>query len=93
MANKALWEVLDNIKDIDITETYEFCDAVMAELGDGYEVEIWNWDDYEASQLTNSVVEWIADYSKDKEVVDLQSETKWNNDESACFTVVALKVK
>ena len=91
--NKALWEVLDKIKIDAIEDTYEFCDAVEAEFGNEYEVEVWNWDDYEASQLANSIVEWIADHSKGKELIDLQSETKWTETEDACFTVVVLRTK
>lgn len=92
MANKALWEVLDNTK-TNIEDVYEFCDEVLAEFGDGYDVEIWDWDDYEPSELVNSVAQWIADQSKGREVVDLQSKEKWNADETACFTVVVIKTK
>ena len=47
MANKALWEVLDKIKiKYDDFSPCEFCDQIETEMGEGYEIEVWDHDDY-----------------------------------------------
>lgn len=94
MANKALWEVLNNIHisyddlDFDI-----LIDQIQDAMGDEYEVDIWDHDDFSSGELVNNVVEWINDTSKNKIVKDLQAETWWTSDNEKCFTVVVLKIK
>lgn len=94
MANKALWEVLDNIHisyddlDFDI-----LIDQIQDAVGDEYEVDIWDHDDFSSGELANNIVGWINDTSKNKIVEDLQAETWWTSDNEKCFTVVMLKTK
>lgn len=94
MSNKALWEVLDNIKIQNTDEMYEetFHEKIEAAM-EGYEVEEWDHDDFAASEIAESTIEWIADMSKGKIVEDLQVGTWWTEDEDACFTVVVIKTK
>lgn len=94
MANKALWEVLDNIHisyddlDFDI-----LIDQIQDAVGNEYEVDIWDHDDFSSGELANDIVGWINDTSKNKTVEDLQAETWWTSDNEKCFTVVMLKTK
>jgi len=94
MANKALWEVLDNYtvsaEEFDYDEFIEYLNDV---LGDNYEVDIWDHDDFSSGELANNIVGWINDTSKNKIVEDLQAETWWTSDNEKCFTVVVLKIK
>lgn len=92
--NKALWEVLDNIKIQNTDEMYEkdFHEKIK-EAMEGYEVEEWDHDDFAASEIVEATIEWIADIAKGKTVEDLQVRTWWTEDEDACFTVVAIKTK
>ena len=94
MANKALWEVLDSIRisyddlDFDI-----LIDQIQDAVGNEYEVDIWDHDDFSSGELANNIVGWINDTSKNKIVEDLQAETWWTSDNEKCFTVVMLKTK
>ena len=94
MANKALWEVLDSIRisyddlDFDI-----LIDQIQDAVGNEYEVDIWDHDDFSSGELANNIVGWINDTSKNKIVEDLQAETWWTSDNEKCFTVVVLKIK
>ena len=80
---------LDTNTDFDI---YEFIADVEGEF-EGYIVDTWNWDDYEASQAAESMVEWIADNTVNKTVEDIQSTTFWANEDNECYTVVIIKTK
>lgn len=94
MANQALWEVLDNIH-ISSSDLYEsdFIAMVEAAMGDEYEVEYWDHDDYAACEIAESTIGWINDQAKHKVLEDLQVGTWWTEEEDACYTVVALKTK
>lgn len=90
---KSLIEYLDTIDESsDDFDIYAFIEDTKAEF-EGYDVEIWDWDDYEAAQAAESIVEWIADYTVDKTVEDIQSGTFWTNDNNTCYTVVIAKTK
>ena len=94
MANKALWQVLDNIHvSYDGCDYYVLVDQIQTIMGDEYKVDIWDHDDFSSGELAKNIVEWINDTSKNKIVKDLQAETWWTNDNEKCFTVVALKTK
>jgi len=96
MANKALWEVLDSIKvKHDDFSSYEFCDEVESKMGEGYEVEVWDHDDYDLGDIPQVVVEWLSDHTKGKTVEDLQVQLYETDDpgDEAFITVVALKTK
>lgn len=96
MANKALWEVLGGIKvKYDDFSPYEFCDEVESKMGEDYEVEIWDHDDYDLGDIPQIVVEWISDHTKGKVVEDLQVQLYETDDpgDEAFITVVALKTK
>lgn len=94
MANKALWEVLDNIHiSYDDLDFDVLIDQIQDAVGDEYEVDIWDHDDFSSGELATNIVRWINDTSKNKIVEDLQAETWWTNDNEKCFTVVALKIK
>lgn len=96
MAGKALWEVLDGIKvKYDDFNLCEFCDEVESKMGEGYEVEIWDHDDYDLGNIPQVVVEWLSDHTKGKIVEDLQVQLYETDDpgDEAYFTVVALKTK
>lgn len=94
MANKALWQVLDNIHvSYDDCDYYVLVDQIQTIMGDEYKVDIWDHDDFSSGELAKNIVEWINDTSKNKIVKDLQAETWWTNDNEKCFTVVALKTK
>jgi len=94
MANKALWEVLDNIHiSYDDLDFDVLIDQIQDAVGDEYEVDIWDHDDFSSGELANNIVGWINDTSKNKIVEDLQAETWWTSDNEKCFTVVVLKAK
>lgn len=94
MANKALWEVLDNIQvSYDDLDFDDLIDQIQDAVGDEYEVDIWDHDDFSSGELANNIVGWINDTSKNKIVEDLQAETWWTSDNEKCFTVVVLKIK
>lgn len=94
MANKALWEVLDNIHiSYDDLDFDDLIDQIQDAVGDEYEVDIWDHDDFSSGELANNIVGWINDTSKNKIVEDLQAETWWTSDNEKCFTVVVLKIK
>ena len=92
--NRALWEVLDNIKIQNTDEMYEetFHEKIK-EAMEGYEVEEWDHDDYGCADLAESTVGWVSDVTKGRIVEDLQVGTWWTEDEDACFTVIAIKTK
>lgn len=94
MANKALWEVLNNIHiSYDDLDFDVLIDQIQDAMGDEYEVDIWDHDDFSSGELVNNIVGWINDTSKNKIVKDLQAETWWTSDNEKCFTVVVLKIK
>ena len=94
MANKALWEVLDNIHiSYDDLDFDDLIDQIQDAVGDEYEVDIWDHDNFSSGELANNIVGWINDTSKNKIVEDLQAETWWTSDNEKCFTVVVLKIK
>lgn len=97
MANKALWEVLDSIKiKYDDFSPCEFCAEIEEKMGEGYEIEVWDHDDYNYPyDMTEELVRWISDHTKGKIVVDLQIECYETDDpgDEAFITVVALKTK
>lgn len=94
MANKALWEVLNNIHiSYDDLDFDVLIDQIQDAMGDEYEVDIWDHDDFSSGELANNIVGWINDTSKNKIVKDLQAETWWTSDNEKCFTVVVLKIK
>ena len=94
MANKALWEVLDNIHiSYDDLDFDDLIDQIQDAVGDEYEVDIWDHDDFSSGELANNIVGWINDTSKNKIVEYLQAETWWTSDNEKCFTVVVLKIK
>jgi len=94
MTNKALWEVLDNIHiSYDDLDFDDLIDQIQEAVGDEYEVDIWDHDDFSSGELANNIVGWINDTSKNKIVEDLQAETWWTSDNEKCFTVVVLKIK
>ena len=94
MANKALWEVLDNIHiSYDDLDFDDLIDQIQDAVGDEYEVDIWDHDDFSSGELANNIVGWINDTSKNKIVEDLQAETWWTSDNEKCFTIVVLKAK
>ena len=94
MANKVLWQELDNItissEEFDI---YEFISNLADIFGDGYKIEIWEHADYSKADILKASIGWIADHTKYQRVEDLQVETWWTSDDEQCFTVVALKTK
>lgn len=94
--NKALWEVLDGFKiKHDDFSTCEFCEQIEAEMGEGYEIEVWDHDDYDLGDIPQVVVEWLSDHTKGKIVKDLQVQLYETDDpgDEAFITVVALKTK
>lgn len=94
MANKALWEVLNNIHiSYDDLDFDVLIDQIQDAVGNEYEVDIWDHDDFSSGELANNIVRWINDTSKNKIVEDLQAETWWTSDNEKCFTVVMLKTK
>lgn len=94
MANKVLWEVLNNIHiSYDDLDFDVLIDQIQDAMGDEYEVDIWDHDDFSSGELANNIVGWINDTSKNKIVKDLQAETWWTSDNEKCFTVVVLKTK
>ena len=94
MANKALWQIVDNYtvsaEEFDYDEFIEYLNNTF---GDDYEVDIWDHDDFSSGELATNIVRWINDTSKNKIVKDLQAETWWTSDNEKCFTVIALKTK
>ena len=94
MANKALWEVLENIKisTPDEVDTETLHDAVIKQM-EGYAVDVWDHNDYAKSDLVESIGQWISDINKGKVQEDLQIRTWWTEDGEGCFTVAALKTK
>lgn len=93
---KSLIEVLDGIKiKYDDFSPYEFCDEVESKMGEGYEVEVWDHDDYGLGDLPQTTIGWIADKVKGKIVEDLQVQLYETDDpgDEAFMTVVALKTK
>lgn len=96
MANRALWEVLDKIKiKYDDIDAFEFADKIESEMGEDYHIEVWDHDDYNMSDLPESIVETISNTVKGKIVEDLQIQTYETDDpgDEVYFTVVALKIK
>lgn len=94
MANKVLWEVLNNIHiSYDDLDFDVLIDQIQDAMGDEYEVGIWDHDDFSRGELVNNIVAWINDTPKNKIVKDLQAETWWTSDNEKCFTVVVLKTK
>lgn len=96
MSNRALWEVLNGFKiKHDDFSTCEFCEQIEAEMGEGYEIEVWDHDDYDLGDIPQEVVEWLSDHTKGKIVEDLQVQLYETDDpgDEAFLTVVALKVK
>lgn len=94
MTNKALYEVLDNIRiSYDDLDFYVLLDQIQNAVGDEYKADIWDHDDFSSGELAKNIVEWISDTSKNKNVEDLQAETWWTSDNEKCFTVVILKTK
>ena len=94
MANKALWEVLDNIHiSYDDLDFDDLIDQIQDAVGDEYEVDIWDHDDFSSGELANNIIGWINDTSKNKVIEDLQAETWWTSDNEKCFTIVVLKAK
>lgn len=94
--NKALWEVLDNIKvkyeNIDIDE---FCDKISQQM-EGYTIEVWDHEDYELCELPEEIINWISDTTKGKTIEDLQAKTYETDDDigdEGYFTVIAVKIK
>jgi len=92
--NKALWEVLDNIKIQNTDELYEetFHEKIKEQM-EGYYVEEWDHDEFDQSELVENVVDWINDVTRGKIVEDVQCKVWSTEDEDAYFTVVAIKVK
>ena len=93
---KSLIEVLDGIKvKYDDFSPYEFCDEVESKMGEGYEVEVWDHDDYGLGDLLQTTIGWIADKVKGKIIEDLQVQLYETDDpgDEAFMTVVALKTK
>lgn len=96
MSNRALWQVLNGFKiKHDDFSICEFCEQIEAEMGEGYEVEVWDHDDYDLGDIPQVVVEWLSDHTKGKTVEDLQVQLYETDDpgDEAFLTVVALKVK
>lgn len=94
---KKLSEYLETI-DTSV-ETFDYDEFIkdIKKQFPGYHIETWDWDDYEAGDAAESMIEWIADYTIDKEVKDIQSGTFWIVDEEdiekTCYTVVICKTK
>jgi hypothetical protein len=94
MANKALWEVLDNIHiSYDDYDYDVLVDQIQTAVGDDYQIDIWDHDDYAASDIVESVICWTNDNCKRKVLEDLQVGTLWTEEEDKCFTIVILKAK
>lgn len=94
MANRVLWEILDNIHiSYDDLDFDVLIDQIQDAVGDEYEVDIWDHDDFTASEIVESVVRWTDDHCKNKVLEDLQVGTLWTEEENKCFTVVILKAK
>ena len=94
MANKALWEVLDNYTAPSEEFNYEeFMQYLSDVIGDEYEIEAWDHEDYAASEMSENVICWTSDHSKNKIVRDLQIGTWWSEDSELCYTVVILKTE
>lgn len=94
MANKALWEVLDNIHiSYDDYDYDVLVDQIQTAVGDEYLIDVWDHDDYAASEIVESVICWTNDNCKNKVLKDLQVGTLWTEEEDKCFTIVILKAK
>lgn len=94
MANKALWEVLDNIHvSYDDYDYDVLVDQIQTAVGDEYLIDVWDHDDYAASDIVESVICWTNDNCKNKVLEDLQVGTLWTEEEDKCFTIVILKAK
>ena len=75
MANKALWEVLDNIHiSYDDYDYDVLVDQIQTAVGDEYLIDVWDHDDYEASEIVESVICWTNDNCKHKVLEDLRWE-------------------
>ena len=94
MANKALWEVLDNIHiSYDDYDYDVLVDQIQTAVGDEYLIDVWDHDDYAASEIVESVICWTNDNCKQKVLEDLHVGTLWTEEEDKCFTIVILKAK
>ena len=94
MSNKALWEVLDNYTVSSEEYDYdEFMQYLTDVLGPEYDVEVWDHEDYAASEIAENVICWTNDHAKGKILEDLQVGTWWTEDNEQCYTVVILKTK
>lgn len=94
MANKALWEALDNIHvSYDDYDYDVLVDQIQTAVGDEYLIDVWDHDDYAASDIVESVICWTNDNCKHKVLEDLQVGTLWTEEEDKCFTIVILKAK
>lgn len=94
MANKTLWEILDNIHvSYDDLDLDVLIDQIQEAVGDEYEIDIWDHDDLAACEIVESVVCWTNDRCKNKILEDLQVGTWWTEENDKCFTVVILKAK
>lgn len=94
MANKALWEVLNNIHvSYDDLDFDALIDQIQNAVGDEYEVDIWDHNDLAACEIVESVGCWTKDHCKNKILEDLQVGTLWTEEDDKCFTVAILKAK
>lgn len=93
MANKALWEVLDNYtvssEEFDYEEFIQYLSDVF---GDEYDIEVWE-NDSPSGETAGNVICWTNDHCKGKILEDLQVETWWTEDNEESYIVVVLKAK
>ena len=96
MANKVLWQILDNYTVSSEEFDYdEFGQYLLDVVGPEYEVEFWDTDDFMNNELeaAEDTVSWISERCKGKIVEDLQIGT-WHSDGGGteCIVVI-LKAK
>lgn len=60
---------------------------------DGYEVGIFDCDDYNQPDLCGAIVNFISSLTEDKVIEDIQTEEWCPDDESCYFQFVAVKTK
>lgn len=91
---QSLISVLDEtkVKNAEEFSYYEFEGAVREKM-QGYIIQVFDLDDFTASELAIAVADFIADYAKNNIVDNIQTESFWTEDEDACFVVVAIKLK
>ena len=94
MANKVLWQILDNYTVSSEEFDYdEFGQYLLDVVGPEYEVEFWDADDFSGNEAAEDTIGWVSERCKGKIVEDLQIGTWWAKDQGRECIVVILKTK